>query len=491
MSLSNPTSPDVAIQSPLTTFNEVKTAKANPRTQVDSVYGLLATDYETFTDGVSGSTTAANTLLTCATGTTAGGYGVIRTRRLVRYRAGESLRFAFTAVYNAGVANGLQLAGAFTATEALWVGYNGATFGCGRRIAGACAIYRLTVTVGAGGAETATVTLDGTAFTVALTAGTTAQAAQAIAARVGGYTGWSFAVSNDSTVTFIQRIPAATPGAFTLTSTGTAAGTFAQLQAGVANDINTAFVPQTSWNIDKLDGSGPSGMVLDPTKLNIYEIDVGFLGSGTISFYTMSPQGKIIPFHTIRYPNSATIPHMKDPSLRLGWVAASLGSTTNLITSGASACGMVQGEIIPLRDPVSISTQFTATTTENAWLLLRNRVEYTSRVNHRELLPLGVALTNEMANRIIRARVVINPTLSGTVDWQYIDQANSSTEYATPTGITVTGGRAVAARAAATQAEVTFQDADLRLEPGDIMAICVRTASSTATVDVSVNALEE
>jgi hypothetical protein len=70
----------------------------------------------------------------------------------------------------------------------------------------------------------------------------TAATAQLIAARVGGYTGWSNNVSptsNGVTVTFLQNVPAATAGAFTLTSTGTATGTFAQVEAGAANDDAT------------------------------------------------------------------------------------------------------------------------------------------------------------------------------------------------------------------------------------------------------------
>lgn len=348
MSLSNPTSPDVAIQSPLTTFNEVKTADATARVQLDGVYGLTETDFESFTNAA-GTVSSSGPLLVCTTGTTAGAYGVIRT----------------------------------------------------------------------------------------------------------------------------------------------ITGAFAQLQAGVAGDIDTAFVPQTSWNVDELDGSGPGGMTIDPTKLNVYEIDLSYLGAGAIPFYVMTPKGKLALVHVIEYPNSASTPHMKDPSLRLGWAVASLGSTTNLTVSGASAAGFVQGPLIPLRDPVGFSTTFTATTTEAAWLLIRNRIEYANRVNHRELLPLVAAITNETANRIVRVRFVVNPTLSATANWLYVNQANSSTEYAIGTGITVSGGRQVGAFAAATQQELNFRDADLRLEPGDVLAICVQTASSTAVVDASLNWLEE
>jgi hypothetical protein len=84
-------------------------------------------------------------------------------------------------------------------------------------------------------------------------------------------------------------------------------------------------------------------------------------------------------------------------------------------------------------------------------------------------------------------RFVLNPTLSSTVDWQYVDQTSSSTEYAIPTGMTITGGRQIAAIDAVTQSNQDFTQLDLRMEPGDVLAIAIRTASSTATIGASVN----
>jgi hypothetical protein len=45
---------------------------------------------------------------------------------------------------------------------------------------------------------------------------------------------------------------------------------------------NTA--AQSSWNVDKLDGSGPSGITLDVTKGNIYEMEFQWFGVGPIRY---------------------------------------------------------------------------------------------------------------------------------------------------------------------------------------------------------------
>lgn len=55
----------------------------------------------------------------------------------------------------------------------------------------------------------------------------------------------------------------------------------------------------------------------------------------------------------------------------------------------------------------------------------------------------------------------------------------------------VSGGTQIAADDVVTQASVNFADLDLRMEPGDVLAVAIQTASSTATVAVSVNQHEE
>ena len=41
-------------------------------------------------------------------------------------------------------------------------------------------------------------------------------------------------------------------------------------------------IPQSNWNIDPMDGSGPSGITIDPTKRQIFLIEMEWLGVGTV-----------------------------------------------------------------------------------------------------------------------------------------------------------------------------------------------------------------
>ena len=486
---------EVAIHEPVSTFGELRVVQPSPRVKIDATEGILTTDVETITDGVSGGATVADTMFTCTTGLTAYAYAVIRSRRQVRYSAGQGVTVMFTTrAPSAGVANSLLMAGAFNAADAVLVGYAGTAWSAMHRIAGTAMIVRLTVTVGAGGAETITITLNGVAVTVA--AGgvlTTAATAELIAERVGGYTGWSSAVSptsNGSTVTWIQGTPAVAGGAFTITSSGTAAGTFATLQAGVANDSTTNLVAQTAWNIDRLNGQGgalnPSGVLLDPTKLNIWRYRYGFLGTAPIELDYQAPNGEFNAVHRFEFPNTQIRPTFRNPSLRLGVFAASEGSTTALTMQMGSAAGFIDGEVTPVRRPFSVrNASYSATTTEYVALVIRVRGEFASAVNLREGFILRMTAGTETTNRIIEARLVLNPVLTGAVNWAYVDQSLSGMEYATPTTLAATGGSEVAYVSTPTSISEPLSDYDLRVVPGDTLAICIATASGAATVTVS------
>lgn len=478
-------------------FGEVITAELDPRVQIDAIYGILDTDHEVLTGTAGGSATASGGLFVCSTGTNVGAYGVIRSRRLIRYKPGQGVRVRFTALYSAPAALGFQHAGLFTAADALTFGYSGTSFGILRRIGGASAIHRLTITVGAGGVETITIKLNDVNFVLPATAGALSTSALAeYIAEATTYTGWSSTVSpqsNGVTVTWIQSTPAATSGAFSLTSTGTASGTFATLQAGSANDDATGFIAQSNWNIDTMDGgddaSNPSGVLLDPTNLNVFEIIYPYLGAGPITFRIMSNDGHFRAVHRVPYANANTIPNQKNPTFRLGWIAASLGSATNLEVRGASAAGFVEGTSKSARDPFSWVTSFSAGTTEFVALVLRVRGEFTGRVNLREILPHTLSVGVETTSRVVRIKCIINPTLTGTVNWQYVDQSRSAVEYATPTNLTPSGGRFVISTISATGTpkEIELHELDLRLEPGDTLAVSLVTVSGSAVCDVSIN----
>lgn len=93
---------------------------------------------------------------------------------------------------------------------------------------------------------------------------------------------------------------------------------------GVVNNV----VAQSAWNLDKFDGTGPSGTTLDPTKCFILVIDLQFLGMGRVRV-GFDIDGVIRYAHEFLNANILTVPYMQTASLPLlaEIIATPLGST--------------------------------------------------------------------------------------------------------------------------------------------------------------------
>ena len=87
-------------------------------------------------------------------------------------------------------------------------------------------------------------------------------------------------------------------------------------------------VYQSSWNIDKLNGSGSSKITLDVTKTNIFVIDFQWLGVGTVR-YGVVINGQLIYVHQSHHANNSfTKVYMKSAWLPIRYEIHNLASTT-------------------------------------------------------------------------------------------------------------------------------------------------------------------
>jgi hypothetical protein len=101
-------------------------------------------------------------------------------------------------------------------------------------------------------------------------------------------------------------------------------------------------VAQSSWNRDTLDGTGGSGVTLDTSKANIYNIDLQWLGAGRIR-YSVNIDGASIFAHEIDNANALTEVYMTTANLPITYEIENTGtaaSQTDLI----QICSTVQSE---------------------------------------------------------------------------------------------------------------------------------------------------
>jgi len=316
--------------------------------QLDAIYGTTSDVIQTYNNGTGSSAGADTQLFRVQSGTTQGGYGVLRSKRFMRYRPGQGIVTRFTAAFTQGSAGSLQFAGLANQENRVAFGFDGTRFGVVRSTGGKAHITLLTMTVAPNATQTATITLNGIPYTVTLGNTSVDVAMQTIVNRVGGYGGWLIQQTNGASL-WLSPTLGPLNGTFSFTSTGNAQATFVTKQVGIAQTDYWTY--QEDWNIDKMDGSStistnPSGMTLDHTKLNVYQINMRWLGAGVIS-YAMEDQasGTLVYVHKEYYVNQHNTPHTLNPSFKITYAAYNTTGTANMTVTGASVYGAVEGTI--------------------------------------------------------------------------------------------------------------------------------------------------
>jgi hypothetical protein len=98
-------------------------------------------------------------------------------------------------------------------------------------------------------------------------------------------------------------------------------------------------VPQASWNLDPMDGTGPSGVNIDFTKTQILTIDFEWLGVGSVRMGFVI-NGQIIYAQQFNNADVQTAVYMSTPNLPLRYEIDSAGATAEI----DCICGTVISE---------------------------------------------------------------------------------------------------------------------------------------------------
>lgn len=175
------------------------------------------------------------------------------------------------------------------------------------------------------------------------------------------------------------------------------------------------FTPQSSFNLDKLDGTGNSSFVLDPTKLNIFYIAYGWLGAAPLEFGICTENGTWVPFHRISYPNLYESPSLLNPSLPIALAVSKNNSGTGTLSIlTASWNANITGKEHHTR--IHTATQEAKTITGSTFtpiLSLTNKSNYTGKTSTARMRILYANFSGYSSGNQIRVRFYKEPTLSG------------------------------------------------------------------------------
>jgi len=499
---------EVAIHDPLLPFGSLHTESLTATFQTDGVYGINTGQVLTTVSG-SGSVTAPSSTFTAATGTTIYSQAVFQSRKRLRYRAGQGIVARFTAAYTSPVANSYQLVGVGHAEDGVYIGYgdtsdlSNTSFGVLYVNRGVREVKTLTVTTGATSSRACTVTLNGTNFVVALTGASNIQRTVYELASFS-YTGWD-AYPIGATVVFVRKSAGTTAGtqSFDPSTTG-AAATIVQTTAGAA--ATELFVNQADWNGDKLDGTGASGVDLDPTKLNIFQINIGYLGTDSIVFKCKvtpanSNNSTWVTIHTIALTNSLTVTNFGNPSFPFTAAAYSAGSTTNLSVKVGSYAGFVEGGKFLTGNRYSYFNTLTTVGATNfqALFTIQNNRTYAGKVNQSVINLLSVSGAVKHTQPVIYY-LIKNGTLAGNPNYTTtsanscasFDTAATTVTYTTNDQLIWTGHLAETGELDHHFSSNGLNLEEVTLQPGEWVTLAAKASTGTPSyVTGSINTRED
>lgn len=198
-------------------------------------------------------------------------------------------------------------------------------------------------------------------------------------------------------------------------------------------------IPQSKWNIDKMDGTGDSGIRINVHKTNIFFLDYEWLGVGTIRFGVFYNG---IPYyvHAVHNASVNDVVYMSSPNLPLRYEIDNDGTqgasslthicTTVITEGGRQAVGIERGIT---RGTVPLTTL----NNDNQYplFIVRLKADYLGALVRLIDFSVLCISTSDYA-----VSVIYNPTIVGTAP-TYIPLANSGIEYAVPANTTtVTDG---------------------------------------------------
>lgn len=171
---------------------------------------------------------------------------------------------------------------------------------------------------------------------------------------------------------------------------------------------NTLSAAQSQWNVDKLDGTGPSGLTIDFNKAQIIAIDYEWLGLGRVRCGFVIG-GATYYVHYFNNVNTLSAPYMTSPNHPIRYEIRQTGAGSGVLKQICSSV-MVEGgeENIGSTIVTDLSAGVTVDTTLRPIMALRlnpTSVDQVALLKNLQFLNTG--------NTDIYYKVVVDPTITG------------------------------------------------------------------------------
>ena len=235
--------------------------------------------------------------------------------------------------------------------------------------------------------------------------------------------------------------------------------TFFVERSFVTGSITETRIAKSQWNIDKMDGTGPSGIVLDITKSQIMWTDIEWLGMGSVRVGFVI-DGQFVLCHTFHHANLIQSTYMTTGSLPLRLEIKNTGTTSSNSTMKQVCSSVISEggyELNGLQQSVSTP--------------VNSPIDLTNANTYYNLISLRLKSTRLDAIAIMSALSLLGITNNAIYNWQVRASA------------TTTGGSWVSA---GTDSAVEYKIDSATVSGGRVLASGFTTSTTQSSIPVDI-----
>ena len=219
-------------------------------------------------------------------------------------------------------------------------------------------------------------------------------------------------------------------------------GTTKQFHIYSGSGAGSETVVQSSWNLDKLDGTGPSGINLDISKTQILIIDIQALYVGRVRI-GFDIGGEVIYAHEFLHANIESFPYVQTANLpvRCGMTCSGLATTTMEFICSAVISEGGTDDINAFGYTFEANANAIVSTAGTQIMTLRPKTTFNGITNRMRVAYIDVEIFNLGAsNQHVRWDLCIGQTITGGT-WSDVNTTYSGIEV--NTGGTLVGSPAI------------------------------------------------
>jgi hypothetical protein len=193
----------------------------------------------------------------------------------------------------------------------------------------------------------------------------------------------------------------------------------------VVSELIETRIPQSSWNLDRMDGTGPSGYNIDLSKIQMFYIDYSWYGAGAARFGFKDQHGQVIYCHRFIHNNQLTEAFLRSGNLPARYEVNTYVPETQLTSSDTgldfinvtSTTGFPNTGTLLIRDPANYEyVNYTGKTSATFTGLTRGKTGNTDPgfICTSNTGNTFITTTSPVANLQINQRITSNVIPTGT-----------------------------------------------------------------------------